>query len=161
MLNKPGKRYTIRADAESWDGDIVSDSYTITVYKNVIAHDGGTENDLGYAELSRCEWIGNTAHAEMLVRVHNTTDASIQATMVFGFWVQRLGADGQLDAGVKIARPIVEKGKSTCEYFSRSHKAKGIPAGAVIQLEARVTCDAGGGSWTASHTVIYVVSDPE
>ena len=61
----PGKTYWIKAVAKSWGGaETASDTYTITVYKNVVTYSGGWSNDLGYAEIESGGWSGTTASVE-------------------------------------------------------------------------------------------------
>ena len=52
--NGYGKHYTIKVIAYSLDGEEDFDSHQITVKKNVVDYDGGSENDLGYAEIAKC-----------------------------------------------------------------------------------------------------------
>ena len=151
----PGKHYWILAEADSEDGRIASDSHIISVYKNVVAYDGGERDGLGYVEIAKCEWIGNIAHAEMSASVHNDTGREIIATMTFRYWVQRMDKDleNELDIDGKVEQHIVKNGGYVCDYFNKSFMPKGkIPAGIDIKLGVQVTCSAAGGTWTASHS---------
>ena len=149
----PGKTYRIEAVGESGDGESASDLQLVSVYKNVVDHDG--DDDFVYVEIAKCEWRGNTAYAEMSASVHNSTSKDLTVTMVFGFLVQRLDIDEDnvLDPDGKIVRPRVKKGEYACDYFSKPFTPKGnIPEGTPIELYCRVSCSAGGLTRTAEHS---------
>ena len=152
----PGKTYRIKAVGESEDGESASDLQIVSVYKNVVDHDG--DDDFVYVEIAKCEWRGNTAYAEMSAMVNNSTGKDVTATMVFGFWVQRLDIDldNQLDADGKIRDGFkVKKGKYACDYFSKPFTPKGIPEGIKVELYCRVSCSAGGLTRTAEHSTVH------
>lgn len=153
----PGKTYRIKAFGESEDGDCASDLQIVTVYKNVVDHDG--DDDFGYVEVAKCEWRGNTAYAEMCALVNNSTGKGLTATMVFRFEVVRLDKNKHLDKDIKLVQPFVEKGKTVREPYNRSFTPDfdDIPEGVRVKLGAKITCSASGGTWTASHETIHIV----
>lgn len=149
----PGKTYRIKAVGYSEAGDSASDLQIVSVYKNVVDHDG--DDDFVYVEMAKCEWRGNTAYAEMSAMVNNSTGKDLTAVMVFGFWVRRLDldVDNVLDVDGKVRNRIeVKKGKYACDQFSKPFTPKGIPDGTEVELYCRVSCSAGGSTRTVEHS---------
>ena len=144
------------------------DFYSITVYKDVVAYRGGTSNDMGYVEISKCEWNGMTSSALMYARVDNNSGAQISAFYEFAYWVVRLDVDGEEDgelytAVLPVPVPVpVASGSSDRAFYADSHTVKagdGDP-GESAELGVKITLDVWQGGaridiWTAPATAYY------
>ena len=168
--NGYGRNYEIEAVAYSEDGRNASDSHRIRVKKNVVRYDGGSVNDLGYAEITTCGWSGLTSSASMHAEVNNISGAPVSAFYEFSYWVIRVDADhnaivngGLYNANLPVADPVlVANGSSYSTFFSDSHTITegDVRAGEKGELEAKVTVDVWQdgksiGSWTASKKEYY------
>ena len=167
----PGKHYWIQAVAYSEDGERASDSKTITVKKNVVDYSGGRTNDLGYVEISKCQWNGTTSSALMYARVDNISGAQVSAFYEFNYKVIRVNAQthkwiengGLYDADLPRPVPVpVANGSYDRAFYADSHTISegDVMEGEKAELGVKITVDVrqGGaslGRWTASKKVYY------
>ena len=171
--NGYGKNYTIKAVAYSEDGDTDSESYGINVRKAVVDYGGGSGNDMGYVEVTKCEWNGNTAYGEMFTHVENESGKTVGAVSVFNYWVLQMRPRNDGDVVVRDRSPAqppvedydVNDGECTCQYHSDSYTITGKGwwmEDDYLKLAIRASVGVkGGSSWNASGTACYYLPTPE
>jgi hypothetical protein len=166
--NGYGKNYKIKAVAYSEDGDTDFESYWINVRKAVVDYGGGSENDMGYVEVTKCEWNGETAYGEMFTHVENESGQTVSAVSTFRYWVLHMRADTLIEDYSPPQPPVedydVTDGEYACYYHSDSYTISGkgwwnkddhMKLG--IQASVGIV---GGTTWSASGTANYYLPDP-
>ena len=171
--NGYGKNYTIKAVAHSENGDTDSDSYTINVRKAVVDYGGGSENDMGYVEVTKCEWNGKTSYGEMFTTITNRSGKTVEAVSTFNYWVEHMRPR-------KKGNPVVIKdysppqppvkvynvndGGYACYCHSDSYTITGKGwwnRGDYMELGVKASVGVKGGStWSASGTSCYDLPNP-